>query len=130
MSSATKLDTPVLYEVLMTCTFMQTRFSCVDHFLPMINNILCTYNYGVFLINKYDINDYLVWSLLKVDYLKQWIPVHVNYKLEIQVKIKLNSVFFIFRCVRKIAKSGCYLRHVCPSVRPSAWNNWAYFHVI
>jgi hypothetical protein len=32
---------------------------------------------------------------------------------------------WIFGCVRKIAKRHFYLRHVHPSVRPSAWNNWA-----
>jgi hypothetical protein len=31
----------------------------------------------------------------------------------------------IFRCVRKIGKSDCWLRHVCPSVRLSTWNNSA-----
>jgi len=31
----------------------------------------------------------------------------------------------IFRRVRKIAKSDCLLRHVCPPVRPSSWNNSA-----
>jgi len=28
---------------------------------------------------------------------------------------------FVFRRVRKIAKSECLLRHVCPSLRLSAW---------
>jgi len=31
----------------------------------------------------------------------------------------------VFRRVRKIAKSDCYFRHVCPSVRHSARNNSA-----
>jgi len=71
----------------------------------MTNNILCTCNCGVFLINQYDINDFLVWSRLKADFLEQWIPVQVNYKEEVQIKIKLNSVLFIIRFVCRIAKS-------------------------
>jgi hypothetical protein len=35
------------------------------------------------------------------------------------------TLFRVFRRVRKIAKSDRWLRHVCPSVRPSAWNNSA-----
>jgi hypothetical protein len=31
----------------------------------------------------------------------------------------------ISRRVRKIAKSDYYLRHICLSVRPPAWNNFA-----
>jgi len=45
-------------------------FSFVGHFLPMTNNILYTCNCGVFIINQYDINDYLVWSFLKADCMK------------------------------------------------------------
>jgi hypothetical protein len=33
--------------------------------------------------------------------------------------------FPVFRSVRKIAKSDYQLRHVCPSVLPSAWNDTA-----
>jgi hypothetical protein len=98
------MDTSVLYET-DDMYFYAAGFSCIDHFLPMTNNILYTCSYGVFLINQCDINDYLVWSLLKANYLKEWLPLHVNYEVEIQTKIKLNSLFFIFRCVRKIAKS-------------------------
>jgi hypothetical protein len=29
----------------------------------------------------------------------------------------------VFRCIRRIAKIDYELRHVCPSLRPSAWNN-------
>ena len=29
----------------------------------------------------------------------------------------------LFRCVRNIAKSDCWFRHVCPSVPVSTWNN-------
>ena len=38
-------------------------------------------------------------------------------------------VEFNFKCIRKIVKSGCYLRHirlsVCLSVCPSTWNTSA-----
>jgi hypothetical protein len=61
----------------------------------MSNNILYKCSDGVFLINQYNINDYLIWPLLKADYLKQRVPVRVNYKLEVQTKMKLKSVFFV-----------------------------------
>jgi len=35
--------------------------------------------------------------------------------------ISLNNINGVFRRVRKIAKSDCQLRHVCPSI----WNNSA-----
>jgi hypothetical protein len=42
---------------------------------------------------------------------------------------------WIFRCVRKIAKSDCYIRHVCLSVLPSVHmkqlgSHWTDFHEI
>ena len=41
-------------------------------------------------------------------------------------KIPFNSLeVSVFRRVRKFAKLEYWLCHVCPSVRPPAWNNWA-----
>jgi hypothetical protein len=37
----------------------------------------------------------------------------------------LAAKYLVFRHVRKIAKSDYQLRHVCPFVRPTAWNNSA-----
>jgi hypothetical protein len=31
----------------------------------------------------------------------------------------------VFRHVRKTAKKRLLVRHICLSVRPSTWNNWA-----
>jgi hypothetical protein len=38
-------------------------------------------------------------------------------------KFLFQKLVLVFRRVRKIAKSYCYLRHVCPSVRLSALMN-------
>jgi hypothetical protein len=40
-------------------------------------------------------------------------------------ELKIIHSLHFFRRVRKVAKSDYYLRRVCLSVRPSAWNNSA-----
>ena len=35
------------------------------------------------------------------------------------------AILYIFRCVRKFAKSDYKLPHVCVSVRPPEWNSFA-----